>query len=452
MNNYFIENSILDLMKLIGDREISAKDLVSFSRDRIKLQNPVIHAWVSSIQDEVFSEKINSMSFDDMNKFDPNLVGIPFGAKDIFNTKEFSTEMGSAHYRNFRPGNNARVVDSLLTSGAVLMGKTATAEFAVHKLNDTLNPHDFARNPGTSSSGSAAAVAVGMVPFALASQTAGSIVRPSSYCGVWGMKPSFGLIPRTGVLKTTDSLDTIGFITTHGENLRLLLDVCRVKGPNYPFVFKNIDNQKVQLSRANRQYRVGFIKTHTWNDAEVYAKIAISEFICRLSKSSRFIVEEIEMPPIISESHQIHEKIYSKSLSYYFKEEFKKGTHLSEIMKQMIIQGESITMQDYLSSLEMQNKISKTLNDKFLNYDFIVSLATAGVAPLRDDLERNDPSLIWTLGHLPVISCPAFIGPKGLPFGLQFVSKKWSDYRLLEAVEELIRVELIPAGCNPVIQ
>lgn len=452
MKNYFIENSIIDLMRLMSDGKISRKELALFSRDRINLQNPVIKAWVNSIEDEVFEEAIDDMSLNHKEKSLTNLIGIPFGAKDIFNTKKFPTEMGSAQYKNFRPGNNARVVDSLLNSGAVLMGKTVTAEFAVHKLNNTINPHDFARNPGTSSSGSAAAVAAGMVPFALASQTAASIVRPSSYCGVWGMKPSFGLIPRTGVLKTTDSLDTIGFITTHGVNLRLLLDMCRVKGPNYPFVFKNIDTKKFQGYGTDHKFRVGFVKTHTWSDAEDYAKVAMGEFISLLNKSEKFMVEEIELPPIISESHQIHEKIYSKSLSYYFKEEFKKGSHLSEVMKKMIKEGDTITMQEYLASLGLQNKISQILNEKFSQYDFVVSLATSGVAPLRDEIERNDPSLIWTLAHLPVVSCPAFTGPAKLPFGIQFVSSKWNDYRLLRAVEELIFLGLIPAGCNPLAQ
>ena len=126
-------------------------------------------------------------------------------------------------------------------NSGIFLGKTVTAEFAVHSLNETLNPHDITKTPGTSSSGSAVSVQIGNVPFALGSQTAGSIIRPASFCGVWGFKPSFGLIPRTGVLKTTDTLDTIGILSSHGSNFREVLDIIRVRGPNYPFVYQNID-------------------------------------------------------------------------------------------------------------------------------------------------------------------------------------------------------------------
>ena len=128
--------------------------------------------------------------------------------------------MGSSIWSKHYAGNNARVIDNLICSGAHIIGKTVTAEFAVHSLNETLNPHDITKTPGTSSSGSAVAVQIGNVPFALGSQTAGSIIRPASFCGVWGFKPSFGLIPRTGVLKTTDTLDTVGILSSHGSNLR----------------------------------------------------------------------------------------------------------------------------------------------------------------------------------------------------------------------------------------
>ena len=161
---------------------------------------------------------------------------VPFGVKDIFNTIDLKTEMGSETWKDHNAGNDARVVSVLRHQGYTPIGKTVTAEFAVHHLNKTKNPHSIDKTPGTSSSGSAVAVATGMVPFALGTQTAGSIIRPASFCGVWGMKPSFGLIPRTGSLKTTDSLDTIGFLSSYGTDMREILNLLRVKGPNYPFV------------------------------------------------------------------------------------------------------------------------------------------------------------------------------------------------------------------------
>ena len=162
------------------------------------------------------------------------------------NTISFKTEMGSKLWKRFTPGNNARIIDDLISNGATLVGKTVTAEFAVHHLNKTLNPHDIKRTPGTSSSGSAVCVSNGDVPFSLGTQSAASINRPASFCGVWGFKPSFGLISRTGILKTCDTLDTVGFFTSHQKNLKFILEAVRLKGKNHPFVYKNIDIKKVK--------------------------------------------------------------------------------------------------------------------------------------------------------------------------------------------------------------
>jgi Asp-tRNA(Asn)/Glu-tRNA(Gln) amidotransferase A subunit family amidase len=172
--------------------------------------------------------------------------------------------MGSAIWKDFMPGNDSRCVDSLKKSGAIIGGKTVTAEFAVHSLNETLNPHDIKLTPGTSSSGSAVAVLLGIFPVAIGTQTAGSIIRPASFCGVYGFKPSFGIIPRTGMLKTTDSLDTIGFFVSHQKNMRIVLDAIRVHGSNYPYSFEPFSDKKRQEKGKSERWRVGFVKTHTW--------------------------------------------------------------------------------------------------------------------------------------------------------------------------------------------
>src|SRR5918912_700941 len=164
------------------------------------------------------------------------LAGVPVGIKDIFNTKEMPTQMGSPIWRNFTPGNDARVVHYLKMADAVLIGKTVTAEFAVHAPGPTLNPHNPEYMPGTSSSGSAAAVAAYMIPLALGTQTAGSTIRPASYCGVYGFKPSFGVLPRTGMLKTTDSLDTIGLFARTIEDVEKLFDPVPVSRTDHLFI------------------------------------------------------------------------------------------------------------------------------------------------------------------------------------------------------------------------
>ena len=205
-NNLFLKFDLETILKLKNQKKITEKDILDETISKTANFQNKFFFW--SDFDESLKAKIKNYKSEKKKFF---LQNIPFGAKDIFNSKELKTEMGSELFKGHQAGNDARAIHNLLREGAILAGKTVTAEFAVHKLNQTLNPHNIDLTPGTSSSGSAVAVCLGVVPFALATQTAGSIIRPASFNGIYGFKPSFGLIPRTGILKTTDTLDTIGF-------------------------------------------------------------------------------------------------------------------------------------------------------------------------------------------------------------------------------------------------
>ena len=165
------------------------------------------------------------------------LYGMPFGIKDIINTRGLPTAMGSDIWRGFRAGNNARIVDEIFDKGGIIFSKTTTAEFAVHFITaeKTINPYNKAHITGTSSSGSAVAVACGALPLALGTQTAGSIIRPASFCGAYGFKPSFGALDRTGVLKTNDTLDTLGILGSGLSGIRKIFYNIIQKGGDYPF-------------------------------------------------------------------------------------------------------------------------------------------------------------------------------------------------------------------------
>jgi Asp-tRNA(Asn)/Glu-tRNA(Gln) amidotransferase A subunit family amidase len=451
MDRLFLTNSIDEIREKVTLGDISFVDLAEETSRIIESDEKNCLAWVCNDGDEL---KLSAEKA--VNKFRERgellaLDGIPFGVKDIFNTSSFPTQMGSPIWRGFTPGNDARVVSSCVLEGGLVAGKTVTAEFAVHALNETKNPHDIDRTPGTSSSGSAVAVATGMVPYALASQTAGSIVRPASFCGVWGMKPSFGLIPRTGVLKTTDSLDTIGFVTSHAKNLRPLLNVVRVSGPDYPNVYKNVDKNGSYPKSSGRPFRVGYVKTHTWDTAENYVKRDIENLALRIGAEQGFDLEEITWPDPEGEAHSVHLSIYNKSLAYYFKNEMKDDTNVTKIMKEMIEAGKLINLVDFRRALQRQETISAQISRLFEPYDFVLSVGTASSAPLRGDEELRDPSLIWTLAHLPVVAAPAFRCPGGLPYGVQFVSSRWKDYMLLQGIEELVNRGILMPGSEPII-
>lgn len=445
-NNLFYDKSIKDIHADFQKGELTPMDVAKACIENVKEHDSKYFAFVCFDENILINQAKKAEENIKIRKLRP-LEGIPVGIKDIYNTEDFKTQMGSPLWNDFTPGNDARVVHYVKEAGGLIPGKTVTAEFAVHTLNQTLNPYDITKTPGTSSSGSAVAVALGMVPAALGTQTAGSIVRPASFCGVYGCKPSFGLLPRTGMLKTTDSLDTLGFFTSKAEDLRLLFDIVRVHGCNFPFSHKALTDKSRQNKPDSRPWKIAFLKTYTWEDAFDYAKQSILEYINKLSNNKNIEIHEIDLPSEINRSHIVHETIYNKTLSYYFKEEYKKSELVSPIMNELIELGNKISVNEYSQALLEQSKLIKTM-DKFLSeYDAIISLSTAGEAPPRNIMENKDSALIWTLTHLPVVSVPMFKSPNGLPFGFQLAARKYNDYLLFNLLEYLKEEKLIPEGC-----
>ena len=447
--NIFLSENITSIISRLVAGDITPFDIAGACIDRIKEYENFSKVWVTYDESVIMSQAEQSAERLRSGKKAGKLESIPVGVKDIFNTIDFPTQMGSPLWKGFTPGNDAREVYYLKKEGALIPGKTDTAEFAVHKIGNCVNPHDVKRTPGTSSSGSAVAVSLGMVPAAIGTQTAGSIVRPASFCGVYGCKPSFGLLPRTGMLKTTDSLDTIGFFTAMYDDLRLMFDVLRVHGSNYPLSNNALSDEIRQSRKKGQPWKVAFVKTHTWNDSYEHSKSAIENFAAGISADKDIDVNEVKLPPILESSHTIHQTIYDKTLSYYFQEESLKADQVSDIMNEIVARGNDISANEYYEALERQNFIIHAMDEFFDDYDIIISLSTAGEAPLREETEKPDPALIWTLSHLPVISCPLFTSPEGMPFGLQIASRKYNDIKLFRFADHLLKMNFIPEGANP---
>ncbi len=442
MSSLFLTRSIGSLIDDVEDGKRTAESILAESIDAIQPSQDTFRAW-EHVADAAHAKRL-SLGADNERTREDLLRYMPVGVKDIYNTLDFPTQMGSPLWKDFTPGNDARAVFNLKRQGAIVVGKTVTAEFAVHALNSTQNPWDTSRTPGTSSSGSAVAVSLGMVPIATGSQTAGSIVRPASFCGVYGCKPSFGTIPRTGTLKTTDSLDTLGFFVAHAEDLTRGFDAMRVDGLDYPISTEALRDSVRQTKRTGRPWRVGFARTHTWEQAPKYAQQALSQFIEQLAGIAEVDVVDATLPPGSMHAHQIHETIYNKALSYYFKDEHQQAEFVSPVMNELIESGKRILLADYAKAVEEQNELIYAVDDMFDAYDVIISLSTAGEAPLRDVPELPDPSLMWTLAHLPVVSVPQFTAPSGLPFGFQVAARKYNDYLLFDFIEFLRALGMIP--------
>lgn len=450
----FKEKSIKNILSMLENREISVMDIATscvsayeqFNQDFLPFESfkPEILFHAAQLADQRLSENFGIRV----------LEGIPFGIKDNMNTADFKTQMGSPIWKDFTPGNDARVVEKLKWSGALIAGKTVTAEFAVHALNKTLNPYNTVRSPGTSSTGSAVAVACGIVPASLGTQTAGSIIRPASYNGVYGFKPSYGLLPRTGILKSTDTLDSVGYYVSFVEDLALILSAMCVQGSNYPMVMKGEANcQSRILELDSRKYwKVGIFDPEQIMKADDYAKHDFFEWVERLKSDSNFNISSFTIPDEFFDAHEIHQIIYHKCLAYYFQREYLKHDLISVEMNSCIRDGLTISNEDYNKALDWQRMFAKVVDNIFQQYDVIISLSTAGHAPLRTEQDGKDLCLIWTMSYVPSLNIPLFCSPLNLPFGAQIVSRRYHDKLLLKFAETLSMRNLIPLKSSQAFQ
>ncbi len=370
------------------------------------------------------------------------LHGIPVGIKDIFDTADMPTENGTVLHAGRRPAEDATAVALLRAAGAVIMGKTVTAELAVYAPGKTTNPHDARRTPGGSSSGSAAAVAANMVPLAIGTQTNGSVLRPASYCGVYGFKPSHGSISRHGVLKQSLALDHPGVFARSVDDIALIareLFAHDGRDPDVP--------PQAGLALAGdwrfpqrRQPRIAFVRTPQWPQASAATRDA---FLTLAAQWSDF-VREVELPPEFESAVQWHRTIMEADLASSFAAEYASGKdQLSAALREMIERGQRHLAVDYSRARDGTAALRLALAGLFSQYDAVLAPATQGVAPVG--LESTGSPMfctIWTLCGVPAISLPMLRGEDGLPLGVQLVAAKGEDANLLRIAKWLAqRVE-----------
>lgn len=428
------------IARAVTDGKINAIEVAEVFLQRIHDLHPLYKAWTHLNEAHVLDQATQVAA----QKTKGPLAGVPVGIKDIFNTEVFPTEMGSPIWKGHKAGNDARCVSNLRRNHAIIAGKTDTAEFAVHTAGHALNPWNTKHVTGTSSGGSAVAVATAMTPAALATQTAGSTIRPASWCGVYGMKPSFGVIPRTGVLKTTDTLDNIGFYGRDAQDLKLLLDSMRVHGHNYPIMENRFSEYQ---SKPKSQWRVGFIRGHLWEEAPDYAQNAILNAAGEIAGVENIEVVELELPESTQNAHRLHRRIYNPCLSYYFKEELAKlPESISDSFMSLVEDGKAISPEDYKVALQEQAALAHEVESWFSDneIDFLIHYSSNGSAPLKEPDLNMDINLLWTLTWLPVINIPKFKCPQGLPFGMQIIGPRYSDYRMFDLLNQLVSRAIAP--------
>jgi Asp-tRNA(Asn)/Glu-tRNA(Gln) amidotransferase A subunit family amidase len=257
---------------------------------------------------------------------------------------------------------------------------------------------------------------------------------------VFGYKPSFGLVPRTAMLKTTDTLDTVGFIARSVADLRLMFEACRVRGHNYPIAESALANASRQTT-GGRRWRVGLVQGPKTSYESKAVRGGVERFAARLSAAGCDVFE-YRLPHAFDEAHDIHERIYRRAVAYYFKIEWESNAALfSPVMRDMIRSGGTIAPGQYQADLRRQSELARLFDEESAKFDVLVGVSTADEAPVGLEApDLPDHCLIWTMVGAPSLSLPLLSGTTGLPVGVQVVSRKYSDYKLLDFADLAVRV------------
>ena len=359
------------------------------------------------------------------------LHGLPIAVKDIFGTIDMPTECGTVFRKKMSASQDSEVVNLLKNAGAIIMGKTVTAELAFIHPGKTTNPHDYSRTPGGSSSGSAAAIASQMAPLSIGSQTGGSIIRPASYCGVVGYKPSYGLISRSGVLKTSEKLDTIGVFGKSVEDVALLAKTL-IKKDIYDksTVHFAADNMLEECKKGPIfEPKFIFYKTDNWKNIHKESRDAFDFFIKKFPKN----IEVFETPSYFKDIPKYHQVIHETDLANNFQPYYKKDKKkLSKEMRDAIERGMKYSAFEYANAIDFMKQSYESYKEVFEDYHGVITPASSGVADKGlKSTGSADFQKIWTYLGLPAISLPLLTGENNLPLGVQLIGNKLDDLRFL---------------------
>ena len=388
-----------------------ALESIERSLASIESGEPSLHAWTCIDGDRARAAAIHQSS--------GPLAGLTLGIKDIFDTADLPTAYGSAIYAEYQPRADASAVAILRAAGALIMGKTVTAELAWSTPGPTRNPHRTTHTPGGSSSGSAAAVAAGMVDLALGTQTAGSVIRPASFCGIYGFKPTFGLIPTAGLKPGAPSLDTVGIMSIDLEYLdRARLAVTRRKN-----------------AFDERSLTFGLLRTEMWQEADPDCRDVIERAATELN------AREVELPHelvgLADDCQIIQAYEGARSLAW---ERENHNELLSPGLRSRLAWGDSLPQSSY-DDVRRRVDASRSparMDALFSTFDVLITPAVIGEAPEGLD-STGDPKFcrLWTALGLPALSVPGSFGATGLPIGVQLIARPFEDDKLIFAARHL---------------
>lgn len=421
----------------IAAGDISSEDLVRACLQRIDALEPNIQAWAFLDPEHALEQARAADALRREGKGVGPLHGVPVAIKDIIDTADMPTENGCPIFKGRRPDSDATCIAALRRAGAVVMGKAVTTELATMTPSRTKNPRKLEHTPGGSSSGSAAAVAAGMVPLALGTQTGGSVIRPAAFCGVWGFKPTFGLIPRPGVLTQAHSLDTVGVMGRTIEDVALLADA--LQG------YDERDSASFAVSRPNllavatEEWPLAplfaFVKTHAWKDADAVTHEAFGALAERLGAQ----IKEIDLDLTTERGLAAARTVQGAELATHFGPLLDRAPDMiSKGLTQRIEEGRRIRGVDYVAALNAREVYYAAIEAVLRDHNAILTPAALGPAP-KGYATTGNPIFcgFWTYLGVPAVTVPLL--EADLPMGVQLIGARRDDGRLLRTARWLVR-------------
>jgi aspartyl-tRNA(Asn)/glutamyl-tRNA(Gln) amidotransferase subunit A len=438
----------VEAAKQIKSRDLSPVELVESLLSQYDSLEPSLNAWVYLDREAVLADAQQKQEELEKGANIGPLHGVPIGLKDIYYTAGIPTTACSKVYEGFVPEYDATTVTLLKNAGAIMMGKTVTTEFACMDPSPTKNPWNPAHTPGGSSSGSAVAVATRMCPAALGSQTVGSVLRPASYNGVVGFKPTFGRVSRYGVIPVSWSLDHVGWMARSVEDAALLMQVMAVADPNEPITIGLPADDFMAGLASHSAPRIGLIRRFFYDNSDEETRQHTDGIVEQLSRAGA-TVEEIPLHDSIDtamadqliimavEGAAFHQPMYERQSQDY-----------QPKLREMLRRGLETDGQTYSRALERRQQFTAEMHALAGKADVLLTPSTP--TPALPDITNTGNTMFqgpWTSCGLPVITIPSGLAASGLPFGIQLASAPFSEPRLLAAArwcENVLGVELSP--------
>jgi Asp-tRNA(Asn)/Glu-tRNA(Gln) amidotransferase A subunit family amidase len=422
----------IEIAAAIAAGTLTSTALVEACLARIDTLEPSVRAFVHLDRDAALRQ---AATLDDGLRRSGSagpLHGIPVGVKDIIDTGDMPTECGTPLLAGRRPRADATVVRRLREAGAVLPGKTVTTEFATYRPAATRNPWRIDRTPGGSSSGSAAAVAAGMVPLAVGTQTNGSVIRPAAYCGVVGFKPTFGTISRAGILRTCRELDQVGVFARNVEDAALLAEALMGEDSDDPDT-RPVARPWLTTAVAREPAApptLAFVPGPAWEPAEADTRVGIEDLRRRLGDR----VVEAAMPVAFDGAYDLHRIIMETGIAHHIGwAADRDGAAIGDGLREQIARGRRYGAAEFIRAREAVAPLHDAIAPLFEGACALLTPAVAGEPPPAAE-STGSPTFCtpWTLLGLPCLSLPLLTGSHGLPIGVQLVGAAGDDARLLQ--------------------